>query len=159
MAFFFIQLVHKDTNNEEFPMNNTLPVAAAIVIAFGFTLTAVASPPQITTRAQSTPRMPAFTEPAVEASNPAYAQSMPLMTINIRNRWRFDCYAPATVEECTKAGMAVQKAYTNLGRSATPAKVAGQSGFGTPKWQTNCYMDPKLCNKAIDRLKLVVMKD
>ncbi len=130
--------------------------AALFIVAITLFWTDANAQVHVNIGSTAAPRMPSFTEPAMEADNARSAQRRhPIMTISIRNRWRFDCYSPATAEECARAAMIVQKAYADVGGRPLLSGTYPTSGFGTPKWQTTCYLKPSQCEVAIGRLQTV----
>ncbi len=99
-----------------------------------------------------------ITESDLEAESiKLVGQPKPIMTISIRNRWRFDCYAPASAKECAEAAAIVQKAYSNM---RTPLSLTGTiapSKFETPKWTATCYARPQKCEEAASRIRTADM--
>lgn len=120
-----------------------------IAITVTFVLTASANA-QLTGPAM--PRMPSFTEPAVEAEHGNLTTlRTPLMSIMVRKSWSFHCYAPATMQECMVVGIAAEKAYGSM----------RPSGFGmrtediveTSKWRIICQESTKECPEALSRFQ------
>ena len=104
-------------------MNNTVPVAAAIVIALGMSVFAAgahAQQPPIIIGGQNKPHMPAYTEPHIEATNPT--NKGPGVVSVFMGTWTMHCFKG--LSPCTQAAKQVQSAYSG-------APAGGYMGIGS----------------------------